>query len=107
MNHITDTDCNQIFYISLEQSISPQNPVRFIDAFAEQIDLSKLGFQLQTLKAEGRPSFETKLFLKLYLYAYINGLRSSRKLERECKRNIELQMAHEQSRAQLPHYCQL
>src|SRR5690606_1447206 len=50
-----------------------------------------LGFEVQTLKNEGRPSFDTKVFLKLYLYGYLNGLRSSRKLERECVRNIEMQ----------------
>ena len=46
---------------------------------------------MQTIKSEGRPSFDTKLFLKIYLYGYLNGLRSSRKLEKECVRNIELQ----------------
>jgi transposase len=50
-----------------------------------------LGFKIQTLKTEGRPSFDTKVFLKIYLYGYLNGLRSSRKLEKECERNIELQ----------------
>ena len=46
---------------------------------------------MQTIKFEGLPSFELKLFLKIYLYGYLNGLRSSRKLEKECVRNIELQ----------------
>ena len=76
---------------SLESSISTDNPIRFIDAFVEHIDLKALGFEVQILKTEGRPSFETNIFLKLYLYGYLNGLRSSRKLEKECLRNIEIQ----------------
>jgi transposase len=44
-----------------------------------------LGFKIQTLKTEGRPSFDTKVFLKIYLYGYLNGLRSSRKLEKNAK----------------------
>ena len=76
---------------SLESSISTDNPIRFIDAFVENIDLKALDFTVQTLKSEGRPSFDTKIFLKLYLYGYLNGLRSSRKLEKECVRNTEMQ----------------
>jgi hypothetical protein len=53
------------------------------------LSLQTLGFSVQTIK--GRPSFDTKIFLKIYLYGYLNGLRSSRKLEKECARNIELQ----------------
>ena len=67
------------------------NPVRFIDAFVEQLDLLKLGFEVKTLKNEGRPSFESVTLLRIYLYGYLNGLRSSRRLETECCRNIELQ----------------
>ena len=76
---------------SLESSVSTDNPIRFIDAFVENINLKALGFEVQTLKSEGRPSFDTKIFLKLYLYGYLNGLRSSRKLEKECIRNTEIQ----------------
>ena len=76
---------------SLEDTINDQNPVRFIDAFVEALDLEKVGFLHKTLKTEGRPSFESKVFLKIYLYGYINGIRSSRKLEKECLRNIEMQ----------------
>jgi transposase len=54
-----------------------------------------LGFTVQTIKYEGHPSFDTKLFLKIYLYGYLNCLRSSRKLEKECFRNIELQWLSE------------
>jgi len=76
---------------SLEDSIEHENPVRFIDAFVEQIDLGKLGFTLRTVQREGRRSFASTILLKIYLYGYLNGLRSSRRLERECKINTELQ----------------
>ncbi|WP_326937715.1 transposase [Flavobacterium sp. PL11] len=64
---------------------------RFIEAFVKHISLEALGFTLQITKFLGSPSFESKLFLKIYLYGYLNRLRSSRKLEKECVRNIELQ----------------
>ncbi|WP_197413356.1 transposase, partial [Flavobacterium sp. TAB 87] len=91
MQHITGISRNQMTISSLESSISTDNPIRFIDAFVEHIDLKALGFEVQILKTEGRPSFETNIFLKLYLYGYLNGLRSSRKLGKECLRNIEMQ----------------
>ncbi len=91
MQHITGISRNQMTIASLESSISADNPIRFIDAFVDNIDLKATGFEVQTLKTEGRPSFDTKIFLKLYLYGYLNGLRSSRKLEKECIRNIEMQ----------------
>ncbi|SHG47443.1 Transposase, partial [Flavobacterium segetis] len=78
-------------FSSLEDTILPDNPVRFIDAFVDALSLTAMGFTLQTIKSEGRPSYDTKLFLKIYMYGYLNGLRSSRKLEKECARNIELQ----------------
>ncbi|MDY0989379.1 transposase [Flavobacterium sp. CFBP9031] len=76
---------------SLKDAISPDNQVRFIDAFVSFVDLPKLGFEVKTLKEEGRPSYNIKTFLKIYLYGYLNGIRSSRKLEKECYRNIEMQ----------------
>ena len=91
MQHITGISRNQMTIASLEDTISLDNPIRFIDAFVEHLELKALGFEVQTLKTEGRPSFDTKIFLKLYLYGYLNGLRSSRKLEKECIRNTEVQ----------------
>ncbi|SUX48785.1 Transposase domain (DUF772) [Chryseobacterium indoltheticum] len=91
MQHIIGVARNQMIFTSLEQNIQDDSPVLFIDAFVENIDLQALGFELQTLKTEGRPSNSTKIFLKIYLYGYLNGLRSSRKLEKECTRNMELQ----------------
>ena len=93
MQHIRGISRNQMTIDSLESSISANNPIRFIDAFVEHIDLKALGFEVQTLKTEGRPSFDTKIFLKLYLYGYLNGLRSSRKLEKQCLRNLKLQFS--------------
>ena len=89
MQHIQWTQRYQLQISSLEDKIGTENPVRFIDAFVEHICLESVGFTVQTLKSEGRPSFDTKVFLKIYLYGYLNGLRSSRKLEKECIRNIQ------------------
>ena len=91
MQHIQGISRQQLQLESLEDKISVDNSVRFIDAFVGVIDMEKLGFTVQTIKSEGRPSYHTQVFLKIYLYGYLNGLRSSRKLEKECIRNIELQ----------------
>lgn len=64
--------------------------MRFIDAFVDQLELPKVGFVVAEVKAKGRPVFDPKVFLKLYLYGYLNGLRSSRKLEKEALFNIEV-----------------
>ena len=66
---------------SLEESFDQENPIRFI----------KTWIQNQDFKKEGRPSFESSTLLKIYLYGNLIGLRSSRRLESECFRNIELQ----------------
>ena len=82
MQHITWIHRDQMTIASLESRISADNPIRFIDAFVENIDLKAVGFEMQTLKTEGRPTFDSKIFLKLYLYGYLNGLRNSRKVEK-------------------------
>ncbi len=91
MQHIQGISRHQLQMSSLEDKISTDNPVRFIEAFVNHIDAVKLGFQPKVLKTEGRPGFRPEVFLKLYLYGYLNGIRSSRRLERECFRNIEVQ----------------
>ncbi|MEG2079525.1 hypothetical protein [Chryseobacterium sp.] len=63
MQHITGIARNQMVFTSLEDSISGDNPVRFIDAFVENIDLKALGFELRTPKTEGRPNSRKKIFL--------------------------------------------
>jgi transposase len=91
MQYIKGISRNQLQMSSLEDTIAADNPVRFIDAFVGSIDLVKLGFIPLVLKTEGRPSFDTQVFLKIYLYGYSNVNRSSRKLEKECHRNLEMQ----------------
>lgn len=94
MPSIIGVDRDQITFSSLESHIKNDNEVRFIDAFVDKLDLKQLGIQslVQTeKKKDGRASFADTLFLKLYLYAYLNGMRSSRKLAKETQRNIELQ----------------
>ena len=65
--------------------------MRLIYAFVEYIYLSKRDFAVKTLNTEGRPSFNSKVFLKMYLYGYLKGVRSGPDLEKECLRNIEMQ----------------
>lgn len=82
---------HQLQMRTIEEEIEQDNAVRFIEGFAEKLDLKQLHFKTIEEKKEGRPSFNPKVFLKLYLYGYLNGIRSSRKLEKECKRNKELE----------------
>jgi transposase len=91
MNRIKGISRQQVEFGCLEDLISLDNPVRVVDAFVDKLDLSKMGFTEREVKTEGRPPFENETFLKIYLYGYVNGIRSSRRLERECQRNVELQ----------------
>ena len=90
MNRVQGISRQQLEFGCLEDSIEKDNPVRVIDAFVDKLELERLGFVVRQAKAEGRPAFEEGIFLKIYLYGYLNGIRSSRKLEKECQRNIEL-----------------
>lgn len=78
-----------LFPISLEDSIDGQNSVRAIDQFVEQLDLAELGFRQDYIE-NGPPAYHPSLLLKLYIYGYMNRVRSSRQLEKECRRNIEV-----------------
>ena len=78
-----------LFPISLDQSIDPDNEVRLIDLFAESLPIGEYGFKTEFLE-NGRPAYHPKDLLKLYIYGYLNKTRSSRDLEKECKRNIEV-----------------
>lgn len=91
MEYISSHNRHQLSFGSLEDAIEKDNPVRVIEAFVEALDLSALHFTVKKVQTEGRPAFNPKVFLKLYFYGYVNGIRSSRRLEKECKRNIELQ----------------
>ena len=75
---------------SLEDYVSEENPVRVIEVFIEELDLAGLGFSGMTPAATGRPAYHPSTLLKIYLYGYLNRVQSSRRLEREAQRNIEL-----------------
>jgi len=91
MKFIKGTDRNQValFPISLEQSIDEDNEVRIIDLFADSLALQDYGFEMDYVE-NGRPAYHPSDLLKLYIYGYLNKVRSSRDLEKECKRNIEV-----------------
>lgn len=91
MQYIKGTDRTQavLFPQNLDEIIDADNEVRIIDLFVESINLAGFKFHLKS-SAEGRPPYHPKDLLKLYVYGYLNSIRSSRALEKECKRNIEL-----------------
>ncbi|MFT7577858.1 MAG: transposase [Alphaproteobacteria bacterium] len=74
----------------LEDWVEEDNPVRVIDAFIDELDLGGLGFTGVDPKATGRPSYHPTILLKLYVYGYLNYVQSSRRLEREAARNMEV-----------------
>jgi transposase len=74
----------------LDDFIDEDNPVRVIDAFVDELDLQALGFLGMEPAATGRPSYHPSVLLKIYIYGYLNRIQSSRRLEREAHRNVEL-----------------
>ncbi len=92
MPHIqgVQRDALVLFPPSLDEYITDDNPVRFIDAFVDQLELHQLGFLRAVAAPRGRPAYHPADLLKLYIYGYLNRLRSSRLLERETRRNVEL-----------------
>lgn len=84
-----DRTQTHLFPISLDQSIAKDNEVRFIDLFVDNLDLKEFGFKVD-FDENGRPAYRPSDLLKLYIYGYLNRTRSSRDLEKECKRNIEV-----------------
>ena len=79
-----------LFPESLEDYISEDNPVRVIDVFVDGLSLEKLGFASVRPEVTGRPAYHPSTLLKLYIYGYLNRVQSSRRLERETQRNVEL-----------------
>ena len=79
-----------MFPESLDEYIADDNPVRFIDAFVDSLDLQALGFERAVPEERGRPPYHPGDLLKLYVYGYLNRVRSSRRLEREAQRNVEV-----------------
>lgn len=92
MKYIKGHPRNQMTMVTecLEDYISEENPVRVIDAFVDSLDLDLAGFVRTMPKETGRPPYDPRDLLKLYVYGYFNKIRSSRKLMTECTRNIEL-----------------
>src|SRR5471032_1248972 len=74
----------------LDDYVAENNPVRIVDAFVDELDLSKLGFGRVQPAKTGRPAYHPSVLLKLYIYGYLNRIQSSRRLEREAQRNVEL-----------------
>src|SRR6188472_982828 len=74
----------------LDDYIGEDNPVRVVDAFVDELDLETLGFEGATAAVTFRPSYHPSVLLKLYVYGYLNRIQSSRRLEREAQRNVEL-----------------
>ena len=85
-----DRGQSTLFPECLEDWIHEDNPVRVIDVFIEELDLAELGFDGVDAEATGRPSYHPSVLLKLYVYGYLNRVQSSRRLEREALRNIEV-----------------
>jgi len=79
-----------LFPERLEDWIAEDNPVRVIDVFVEEMDLGVLGFERSLPAATGRPGYDPATLLKIYIYGYLNRVQSSRRLEREAQRNVEL-----------------
>ena len=79
-----------LFPEHLEDWVGEDNPVRVIDVFVDELDLRGLGFDRAEPEATGRPGYHPAMLLKLYVYGYLNRVQSSRRLEREAGRNVEV-----------------
>ena len=92
MSHIAGVDSRQMTMSigCIEDEIPEDSPARFIEVFADSFDLEAMGFEHAVPAATGRPPYSPYLLVKLYIYGYLNRIRSSRRLMRECRRNIEL-----------------
>jgi len=92
MSHISGFERSQILLLpeAVDDYVDADNPVRFIDVFVDELDLSAAGFVRVAAKATGRPGYSPADLLKLYIYGYLNRVRSSRRLEMESHRNIEV-----------------
>ena len=92
MTHIAGHDRSQTLLLpeALDDYVGHDNPVRFIDAFVDGLDLAATGFIRQTPKSTGRPDYAPAELLKFYIYGYLNRVRSSRQLEAETHRNVEV-----------------
>ena len=85
-----DRSQGTMFPAQLEDYVTEDNPVRVIDFFVDQLDLGELGFGRVQPKLTGKPAYPSAVMLKIYVYGYLNRVQSSRRLERECQRNVEM-----------------
>ena len=85
-----DRSQTTLFPERLEDWTDEANPVRVIDAFVDGLDLNELAFERAVSAATGRPGYHPSVLLKLYIYGYLNRVQSSRRLEREAARNVEV-----------------
>lgn len=85
-----DRGQSTLFPERIEDYVAEDNPVRVIDVFVDELDLALLGFHGVVPHATGRPAYHPATLLKIYVFGYLNRIQSSRRLERECQRNIEL-----------------
>ncbi len=92
MRYISGTDRSQTLLLppAIDDYVEEENPVRFIDAFVDALDLTELGFARSMPERTGRPGYHPADLLKLYIYGYLNRVRSSRRLEVEAHRNLEV-----------------
>src|SRR3984957_5715234 len=79
-----------LFPLMLDELVPADHMCRVIDAFVEKLAMSELGFERAQAAETGRPGYDPRDLLKLYLYGYLNQIRSSRRLEAECRRNVEM-----------------
>ena len=85
-----DRNQSTLFPQRLDEYIAEDNPVRVIDVFVDELDLGDLGFERVVPHVTGRPAYHPATLLKIYVYGYLNRVQSSRRLERETQRNVEL-----------------
>jgi transposase len=93
MKRFVEGECRDqsvLFPERLEDWIAEDNPVRAVDAFVEELDLKELGFEGAVPAETGRPAYHPSTLLKIYIYGYLNRIQSSRRLEREAQRNVEV-----------------
>ena len=92
MGYVRGESRQQVYLLpeAIDDYVVAENPVRFLDVFVEKLDLGDLGFAHATPAETGRPPYDPGDLMRLYLYGYLNRIRSSRRLEREAGRNVEV-----------------
>lgn len=92
MSHISGISRSQLLLLpeAVDDYVGPENPVRFTEAFVDGLDIADFSFQRAQPKSTGRSGYDPKGLLRLYIYEYLNRLRSTRRLEGENHRNIEV-----------------